>query len=320
MTKRFFGFRFFGFQLFGLLGLVASLVAMDAALPASQASAQEVQITGPLAGAPAVRRMRLYREGRLLIEPNFSFTLQDEFARSLIAGAHIGYYFTDWLGVGVWGGYAVASLDTGLTDEVRTGGVTTDRNRLSLPAGRCNANFGGPDCATRNQSFSDQIGRMTWVAALQLEFIPLRGKLAMFQKLFVDTDFHIFLGVAMVGVEERADVALTNTGSSLPIDQQCAVTDAPCLLNSQTARSSRLAIAPTFGAGLTMMFNDFVGLNFDWRGMPFSWNTSGTDESGDDDGNFPDGEIDADDRFFKFNQMVQIGVVIYLPTAPTITE
>ena len=96
MTKRFFGFRIFGF-----LGLVASLVAMDAALPASQASAQEVQITGPLAGAPAVRRMRLYREGRILIEPNFSFTLQDEFARSLIAGAHIGYYFTDWLGVGV---------------------------------------------------------------------------------------------------------------------------------------------------------------------------------------------------------------------------
>ncbi|MCB9611429.1 MAG: hypothetical protein H6722_03145 [Sandaracinus sp.] len=293
MTKRFFGF----------LTLVASLVAMDAALPASQASAQEVQITGPLAGAPAVRRMRLYRKGRFLLEPNFSFTIQDEFARSLIAGAHLGFYFTDWLGVGVWGGYNVASLDTGLTDEIRRGGVTTDRNRLSLPS---------------NENFGDQIANMTYVAALQLEFIPLRGKLALFQKLFVDTDFHIFLGVAMVGVEERADVALTSAGSS--ISTQCAVNDEGCLLGSQTARSSRLAIAPTFGAGLTMMFNDFVGLNFDWRGMPFSWNTSGTDESGDDDGDFPDGEIDSDDRFFKFNQMVQIGVVIYLPTDPTITD
>jgi outer membrane beta-barrel protein len=302
MTKRFFGFRIFGF-----LGLVASLVAMDAALPASQASAQEVQITGPLAGAPAVRRMRLYREGRFLIEPNFSFTLQDEFARSLIAGAHLGYYFTDWLGVGIWGGYTVASLDTGLTDEIRRGGVTTDRNALSLPS---------------RQGFSDQIANMTYVAALQLEFIPLRGKLAMFQKLFVDTDFHIFLGVAMVGVEERADVGLNGRGSNA--DTLCNIRDggniSQCLLDSQSARSSRLAIAPTFGAGLTMMFNDFVGLNFDWRGMPFSWNTSGTDESGDDDGDFPDGEIDEDDRFFKFNQMVQIGIVIYLPTAPTITE
>ncbi|MCA9613134.1 MAG: hypothetical protein H6721_08880 [Sandaracinus sp.] len=295
MTKRFFGF----------LTLVASLVAMDAALPASQASAQEVQITGPLAGAPAVRRMRLYRKGRFLLEPNFSFTIQDEFARSLIAGAHLGFYFTDWLGVGVWGGYNVASLDTGLTDEIRRGGVTTDRNRLSLPS---------------REGFADQIANMTYVAALQLEFIPLRGKLALFQKLFVDTDFHIFLGVAMVGVEERADVALTSAGSSLPADQQCSVSDAGCLLTSQGARSSRLAIAPTFGAGLTMMFNDFVGLNFDWRGMPFSWNTSGTDESGDDDGDFPDGEIDSDDRFFKFNQMVQIGIVIYLPTDPTITD
>lgn len=298
MTK-----RFFGFQTFGLLGLVASLVAVDAALPASHASAQEVQITGPLAGAPAVRRMRLYREGRFLVEPSFSFTIQDEFARSLIAGAHLGYYFTDWLGVGVWGGYTVASLDTGLTDEIRQGGVTTDRNRLSLPT---------------REGFDDQIARMTYVAALQLEFIPLRGKLAMFQKLFVDTDFHVFLGVAMVGVDERAEVGLTNTGSNAAT--QCAVSDVSCLESSQSARSSRLAIAPTFGAGLTMMFNDFVGLNFDWRGMPFSWNTSGTDESGDDDGDFPDGEIDADDRFFKFNQMVQIGVVVYLPTAPTVTD
>jgi outer membrane beta-barrel protein len=277
---------------------------MDAALPASHASAQEVQITGPLAGAPAVRRMRLYREGRLLIEPNFSFTLQDEFARSLIAGAHIGYYFTDWLGVGLWGGYTVASLETGLTDEIRAGGVTTDRNRLSLPT---------------RENFNDQIANMTYVAALQLEFIPLRGKLALFQKLFVDTDFHIFLGVAMVGVEERAEVAITNTGHD-GVGTLCAIGDTTCLEGSQTARSSRLAIAPTFGAGLTMMFNDFVGLNFDWRGMPFSWNTSGTDESGDDDGDFPDGSIDSDDRFFKFNQMVQIGIVIYLPTAPTITE
>ena len=159
---------------------------------------------------------------------------------------------------------------------------------------------------------------MTWVAALQLEFIPLRGKLAMFQKLFVDTDFHIFLGAAMVGVEERENIGLQGSGTTLA--NTCSVNDTACLLNSQTARSSRLAIAPTFGAGLTMMFNDFVGLNFDWRGMPFSWNTSGTDESGDDDGDFPDGEIDEDDRFFKFNQMVQIGIVIYLPTAPTITE
>ena len=286
-----------------LATLAAAILAADMVGGASKAHAQEVQITGPLAGAPAVRRMRLYRTGRIQLEPNFSFTLQDEFKRTLYVGLHAGYYFMDWLGIGVWGAYGVAGLNTGLTDEVVRAGVTTDRNRLSLPT---------------NENFDSQVGEQVWAAALQLEFIPLRGKLAMFQKLFVDTDLYMFLGVAFVGVEERADVHLQESNEEA--GTECALADTACLEQSQTARSSRVAIAPTFGVGLTMMFNDFVGLNLNWRGMPFSWNTSGTDESGDEDGDFPDGAVDSDDRFFKFNHMFQVGLVIYLPTEPEITE
>ncbi len=286
--------------------LAAALLVADAALPANQAHAQEIQITGPLAGQPAVRRMRLYRKGRILLEPNFAFTLQDEFTRTLFAGLHAGYYFTDWIGIGLWGAYGVVGLDTGLTDQITAQGVTTDRNRLSLPS---------------RAGFPDQTGSLTWAAALQLEFVPLRGKLAIFQKLFVDTDFYIFLGAAFVGVEERADVHLAGVGETAGTEcggDSAAV--AACLQTSQTARATRVAIAPTFGAGLTMMFNDFVGLNFNWRAIPFSWNTSGTDESGDEAGDFPDGAIDEDDRFLKLNQVFQVGIMIYLPTAPEITE
>ena len=283
--------------------LAFAVLAADATLPSQSASAQEIQITGPLAGQPAVRRMRLYRKGRILLEPNFAFTLQDEFQRTLFAGLHAGYYFTDWIGVGLWGAYGVVGLDTGLTDQIVQQGVSTDRNRLSLPS---------------RQGFRDQIGSMVWAAALQLEFIPLRGKLAIFQKLFVDTDFYIFLGAAFVGIEERADVHLAGSGETA--GTECPVSDIGCLQASQTARASRVAIAPTFGAGLTMMFNDFVGLNVNWRATPFAWNTSGTDESGDEAGDFPDGAVDQDDRFLKLNQLFQIGLMIYLPTEPEITE
>ena len=286
----------------GLCVLFAAVLAGSLIEPAT-ARAQEIQITGPLAGQPAVRRMRLYRRGRVVLEPNFSFTLQDEFQRTLIGGLHLGYYFTDWLGVGVWGGYGFASLDTDLTNQIESQGVTTDRNRLSLPSA---------------QGFDKQVANMTWMAALQLEFIPLRGKLAIFEKLFVDTDLYIFLGLAFVGVEERSDVTtVAGMGGNITY---CAVNDSACLIDSQDDRTSRMAIAPTFGIGLSMMFNDFIGLNLNWRGMPFSWNTSGTDESGDPHGNFPDGTIDSDDRFFKLQHMFQVGLMVYLPTAPEITD
>jgi len=292
-----------------LLVLALGLVALDATMPATKASAQEVEITGPLAGQPAVRRMRLYRQGRIQLEPNFSFTLQDEYARSLIAGLHAGYYFTDWIGIGLWFGYAVANLDTNLTEQVEAQGVTTDRNRLSLP---CRATgVGGAGCENA-PGFSGQIGQRQWMGALQLEFIPLRGKLAMFQKLFVDTDFYIFLGAAMVGVEERADID--------PRTDCAGVDDVTCISNSQGARATRVIPTFTFGAGLSMFFNDFIGLNLNWRGIPYAWNTSGTDESGSEDGDFPDGRINDQDRFYKFTHMFTIGLTIYLPTEPDITD
>lgn len=284
----------------GLLA-VAVLAATLGVLEAPVAHAQDVQITGPLAGQPAVRHMRIFRRGRVQLQPMVAFTLTDEFTRTMFAGAQVQYHITDWLGIGAWGGFGLLHLDTGLTDQVAALGQTTDRNRLSLPS---------------REGFPDQIGQLQWAAALQLAFIPLRGKLSLFQKLFVDADFYIFLGGAIIGVEERADVAAgtCDTGSG-----SCA--------DSQTARASRLAIAPTFGAGLTLFANQFISLTFEWRGIPFSWNTSGTDEGGHDEtggdasgGAFPDGIINSDDRNFHFNHMFVLGVSFYLPTAVRVSE
>jgi len=239
--------------------------------------------------------MRIYRAGRIQLQPGFAVTLQDQFDKAMFFSLQAQYHITDWLGVGVWGGYAGVHLNTDLTDQVHAQGVTTDRNRLSLP--------------TRD-NFDQQIGQMQWVGAIQASFIPLRGKLALFQKLFVDTDFHIFLGAAFVGIEERSDYDPSSLDDTMGCDVNC----------SQTARTSRVAIAPTFGAGLTMYFNDYLGLSVEWRGMLFAWNRSGTDESGSPDGDFPDGVINSNDRFFALNHMFQVGLTVYLPTAAGISE
>lgn len=269
-----------------------------ATVGASIASAQDVQITGPLAGQPPCRGCRIYRETRFQLEPVLAFTLQDEFSRAIMVGAQLNFHITDWFGIGGWGVYAPIHIDTGLTDQVTSRALTTDRNRLSLP-----------DAGT----FPEQIGQISWIAALQATFIPLRGKLALFQKAFIDTDFYIFAGVAFVGVEERADITPQTQVRSTACDIQM-FNDAECR-SSQTLRASRVAIAPTFGAGLMFYMNDFMGLSFEWRGVPFSWNSSGTDQQGEGaGGDFPDDTIDSEDQIFHFNHMVAIGLAFYFPT------
>lgn len=277
--------------------LAAAAFLAGGELRPSKASAQDVLVTGPLAGAPAVRHMRQYRRNRLQLTPFAAFTLQDPYRRTILAGANVGYHFLDWLGISALYAYGVAGLDTNLTDEIVDQGVTTDRNRLSLPS---------------RTNFDKQIGEIDWMAAAQVNFVPLRGKLAIFQKGFLDADFTIFGGIALVGVTERANTNVATLDSAADVNQ--------AYLDSQLARDSRLAWAATFGANLNMYFTDWIGLSIEWRGLPFEWNASGTDESGSPEGDYPDGVINYEDRLFQFNHMVNIGLVFYIPGQARITE
>jgi len=253
--------------------------------------AQDVQVSGPLAGAPSVMNQRLWRDMRLHVEPFFAFTIADEYSRSLIVGGELRFHFLDWLGIGGWGGYSVATLDTNLTKEIRDKGVTTNANRLDLPS---------------RENYPEQVGRLNWWSGVELHFVPFRGKLAMFQKVFVDADIDVFVGAAFVGVEERADAVGQPAPGAVtfceiagnPVDTGC--------LESQTTRSKRTAIAPSFGIAFNAFFKEFVGIALRWRGIPFKYNTSGTDNNGD-------GQINSDDRLRQFNNMFSVGVIFTLP-------
>ena len=204
--------------------------------------------------APSVMNQRLWRDKRLHVEPFFAFTIADEYARSLIVGGELRFHFLDWLGIGGWGGYSVGQLDTNLTREVRDKGSTTPANYFDLPS---------------RESYPSQVGRLTWWAGIEAHFVPFRGKLAMFQKVFVDADIDVFAGVAFVGVEERQNVTDVpnppGIGGCL-IEGETTVDDG--CLRSQTARSKRTAIAPSFGIAFNAFFKEFVGISFRWRGYP----------------------------------------------------
>jgi outer membrane beta-barrel protein len=301
-----------------LIALGLMLAASGVSVGSPRARAQELEVTGPLAGAPAVRKMRVYRDNRLQIQPEFGATLVDEFTRTLFVGAQIGYHFTDWLGIQAFFDYGV-SLDTNLTDQVKSRGQRTDFNALSLP---------------NPSKFDKQVGQIKFLTGIQATFIPLRGKLALFQAVFVDTDFYIFGGVAFANVQERKNVAGgPTTGVCNPTTLREARAggtfegaDALCR-ETQGQTATRLALAPTFGVGLSMYFTDYMALTLEYRAFPFKWNTSGTDEGGlndkrklDSSGAFPDGRINADDRTFQFNQMFKLGFAFYLAPRAKVTK
>jgi hypothetical protein len=91
-----------------------------------------------------------------------------------------------------------------------------------------------------------------------------------------------------------------------------------------------------------VFFNEFFAVNLEYRIAPFRWNPGGTDEAGqagdqwvleeDDDelfwdsqprgteGDYPDGDITADDRTWNANQSIALGFIFYLPLEPSIAE
>jgi len=279
------------------LVMTIGLALAGALTVASTAEAQEVQITGPLAGAPAVRHMRLYRVDRFNLVPGVGYTLQDEFARSLFLGLEANYHFLDWLGIGLWGGYAVGQIDTDLTTQIDTFAQVTDRNRLSVPSAA---------------GFNQQIGRILWGVSAHLIFIPLRGKLSLFQAVFVDTDLYVIAGVAIFGLEERASTVVDGNRLADCDTADLGMTRQRCL-DSQVERAGRVTPAPMLGVGLSLYANSWFGVALEWRAFPFSWNPSGMDEAGSPRGNFPDGQIDGTDSRTTFNHMFNVGLIFNLP-------
>ncbi|MGF1469698.1 MAG: hypothetical protein ACFCGT_26540 [Sandaracinaceae bacterium] len=303
-----------------LLLLAAACLSAIAVAPAP-AAAQEIQITGPLAGQPAVRRMRQYRANRIqLLLPTVGYTLQDQYSRSLMTGLEANVHFTDYLGIGVFGALANFGanfrINTDLTAQVRQNGQTTRSNRLSMPS---------PDAVEGlTGGFPDQVARLQGLVSLQLVFAPLRGKLSLFQGAFVDTDFYIFAGPALGFVAERANL--------VGEDAEVCLTDPPpgegivsddCLL-TQAQRKNRVAFTGTFGLGLNLYFNDFIGMAIQYRAFPFAINPGGTDEAGAPRNGAtvsqPDNQIDGADRRFYYHHMINLGLIITLPPQANLTQ
>jgi len=283
--------------------MLAALAGCAALAMSAGAEAQEIQLTGPLAGAPAVRKLRLRRAGRFEATLHSSFTLLDEYQRTILPGLRLQYHPTDWLGIGVWGGYGI-QLQTSLAEELQAKAITARNCTAPTPENQSPCDLTAINL-TRGQLSEDQLGKIQWVAAPQITVVPFRGKIALFAAAFVDTDISFFAGPAIVGLQERKPCGRDNDGNPLA--------SYPCAGNYEL--ESRIAIAPTFGVGWNFYPTQFFGFGAEWRALPFSWNTSGFDNAGTgNDEAFPDTAVNNKDRQFRFNSMITVNLMFSFPT------
>jgi outer membrane beta-barrel protein len=281
------------------LGASLALVTM-----AGRADAQEIQLTGPLAGAPAVRHEQLYREGRFEIAPTVSFTLLDEYNRTIFFGARAQYNFTDWISVGVWGAYGAIQTPTDLSNQINGTAPRQYQTAVNIPP---QGNVCGPN-GNQTCNFTNQVAQMQWIVAPQIQITPFRGKLAIFQKIFVNADAYLHIGEAFVGLNERPDC-----GSSGEL---------ACSNPKSFTTASRVAPTySTFGIGFNFYIINFLSLGLEYRALPFAWNRPGFDTAGGPpNGNFPDNKINSNDQTFKFNQMMTISLGFSFPTTPRMSD
>jgi hypothetical protein len=288
--------------------VLASVAALAVVATAGRASAQEVQVTGPLKGAPAVRHLRLYRQGRLEISPTAAFGLLDEYRQTILVGGTLNYAITDWLAIGVWGGYAGKSLSpiTNLTDEMSQPSGAPHNQETAINVIHNNNPYG--DQPNTHPQFADQTAYIDYIVAPQLTFVPFRGKLAIFNKIFVDSDFYLSVGPAIVGLHERGYCG--------------GAGQVACWDPNSFALTSQTKVTATFGVGFKFYpTGSFWSLGIEYRAVPFSWNQAGFDTQGSGpNGDFPDGKINSSDDTFKFNQFVNVSIGFYLPTAPRLSD
>jgi hypothetical protein len=312
---------------FGVIAAVALAV-----LAPKPAAAQEILLTGPLKGAGSVHDLRLYRKGRLEIAPAATFTLLDEYMRQILVGARLNYNITDFFAIGAWGGLSPSALKlpAGLVAHIQDQtGVRTADNTARRAQGL------QPNLQNRLTSlnlgndFAAQLGSIDWIVAPQVTFVPFRGKIALFQSIYIDSDLYFFAGPAIVGLKERQDCSGTRStlqggcSSERPVSgaKDANGIDIPIPNAEAFPMASRVAVAPTFGLGFTFYMSRWSALGFEWRATPFSRNTGGFDNhGGGPDNNFPDQAVNSSDRDLKLNQMLSVSFNVYLPFDYEVSE
>lgn len=134
-------------------------------------SADAFAKVGGLADAPAVRHQNYLRLGRHELTPSLGITMGQTYSTDMLVSAAYQYHFLDYLSAGIQIGYGVTSFKTGVTDSVEAEALGD--NEESVVVGRSGLGL---------------------VLLGKVDFVPLAGKIVLFDRFLGYADFHISIG------------------------------------------------------------------------------------------------------------------------------
>ncbi len=272
--------------------LVSTAIALMIGFCAVSAYAQERESI--LDGQPAVRRRVMFLPKRFELTPHFGATYLQDFKHSLLVGVRAEFHALEWLSFGVFFDYAVANIDTGLTNEIEsTLPSTLNTNTLVDPS-------------PSKRVMKDALDTLMFKAGVYVAYTPWFGKLSLFGKLFAKFDMHILAGAGFVFLK-------AGKFDSRFYDDTC--TDHTRLCFKRVDDNGGLKIGPLLGFGLRFWALRWLAVSFTFHTIIIKRNSAGFDATGDTDPNNPNVlVIDKKDESWENLMSFTVGVSFFFPT------
>ena len=263
------------------------LVALAAAL-ALPSPVRAERRKSPLDGEPAVRHRLLLVKKRFEAAFAFEASVNADYRHTAAGGLKLEYHISDMWSLGALG-FLGGSFNTGLSNRI----IET------LPS----EDVAGDPTPTAQQ-FEEHLNSMPIHGAAYLGLTPWYGKLAAFEKFFVNFDFYFQAGAAFARLENGCcGFANVDNNPGVIVDGMLPDNDP----NDDLALNDGTRLGVYLGGGIHLFLNDWLALDLTVRDYMFSDNPSGLDFDADL------AVTDEDNRFLN-HLFMGVGVSLFLPT------
>jgi outer membrane beta-barrel protein len=243
----------------------------------------------PLEGQPSIRHRVEMRQTRFEITPQLLLSTNQDFRHFVGGGLVLQFHIFDWLGVGLQGAFG-GGYDSGLTSRIAE---VTNNPTANQPT---------------TKQFRDHLATINAVLSAYATLTPFAGKLALFGAAFLKYDLYALVGVGMLYLTNSwvATADMNNCSNNPPPGMQGSP-------NSCDPLNSGVKVGLDFGAGVHLYFNDWLGLNLEFRDVMASWNPGGLDVNGDR-------KVTEEDNTLQHSLFFGLGLTFMLPPTAKISQ
>jgi outer membrane beta-barrel protein len=272
---------------------IALLVGCLVGIPAITQAAQERK--SPLADAPAIRKRFELRANRLEAGVGLTQTIGQDFYNALLLNLRLGYHITDWIGISVSAGLLniTPNWRSAFNDQLNT----TLTEAAKTPDGKTPA----PANAAAAEN------RIGMVILPQVDLVPVTGKFSLFGKLFMNYDFYVLAGPALIDLTSKTPANANLKSECHDVLLLTDVTKDPKSYNLCKAKPyTGMKFGVNVGFGMHAFVNNYFAINVEAHNLIFKNNAAGRDVNGN-------GDVNSFDLQWTYNWMVGLNAVFFLP-------